>query len=61
MKKVSAAAMFLCLWVRAMDVYGRMFRSVEPKREKLERDAETRTVKLSGTPRPRGESGGSLF
>ncbi len=53
--------MFLCLWVRAMDVYGRMSRSIEPKREKLERDAETRTAKLSGTPRPRGESCGSLF
>merc|ERR1712083_1143272 len=30
-KKVSAAAMSLCMWVRAMDVYARVARSIEPK------------------------------
>jgi dynein heavy chain len=34
-KKVSGAAMTLCLWVRAMDVYARVARSIEPKKEKL--------------------------
>merc|ERR1719409_761244 len=33
--KVSKAATSLCLWVRAMDVYGRVARSIEPKKEKL--------------------------
>jgi len=34
-KKVSIAAMSLCMWVRAMDVYARVARSIEPKKEKL--------------------------
>eukprot|EP00928_Gymnodinium_smaydae_P068043 TRINITY_DN5109_c0_g2_i1.p1 TRINITY_DN5109_c0_g2~~TRINITY_DN5109_c0_g2_i1.p1 ORF type:complete len:2204 (+),score=637.65 TRINITY_DN5109_c0_g2_i1:114-6725(+) len=34
-KKVSAAAMSLCMWVRAMDVYARVARSIEPKKAKL--------------------------
>mmetsp|Transcript_49834 Transcript_49834/g.161193 ORF Transcript_49834/g.161193 Transcript_49834/m.161193 type:complete len:2904 (-) Transcript_49834:280-8991(-) len=34
-KKVSAAAMSLCMWVRAMDVYARVVRTIEPKKEKL--------------------------
>merc|ERR1719478_1747666 len=29
------AAMSLCMWVRAMDVYARVARSIEPKKEKL--------------------------
>ena len=33
--RVSAAARSLCLWVRAMDVYGRIFRVVEPKKQRL--------------------------
>jgi dynein heavy chain len=33
--KVSKAATSLCMWVRAMDVYGRVSRSIEPKKEKL--------------------------
>ncbi|KAF1380471.1 hypothetical protein PFLUV_G00164080 [Perca fluviatilis] len=33
--KVSAAAKSLCMWVRAMEVYGRIFRVVEPKRAQL--------------------------
>ena len=31
--KVSFAAMSLCKWVRAMEVYGRIYRVVEPKRK----------------------------
>ena len=34
-KSVSAAAMSLCLWVRAMDIYGRVSREIEPKKAKL--------------------------
>ncbi|KAK4469213.1 hypothetical protein MN116_006788 [Schistosoma mekongi] len=33
--KVSSAAKSLCMWVRAMDVYGRVYRIVEPKRQRL--------------------------
>ena len=33
--KVSSAAKSLCLWVRAMEVYGRIFRVIEPKRKRL--------------------------
>ena len=31
--RVSGAAKSLCMWVRAMEVYGRIFRVVEPKRK----------------------------
>ena len=31
--KVSLAAKSLCMWVRAMEVYGRIYRTVEPKRK----------------------------
>ena len=31
--KVSGAAKSLCMWVRAMEVYGRIYRTVEPKRK----------------------------
>jgi len=34
-KKVSGAAMSLCMWVRAMDVYARVARAIDPKKEKL--------------------------
>ncbi|XP_074657783.1 dynein axonemal heavy chain 2-like [Tubulanus polymorphus] len=33
--RVSGAAKSLCMWVRAMDVYGRIYRVVEPKRNRL--------------------------
>ena len=33
--RVSFAAESLCLWVRAMELYGRIFRVVEPKRQRL--------------------------
>lgn len=31
--RVSGAAKSLCMWVRAMEVYGRIYRVVEPKRK----------------------------
>ncbi|XP_053341025.1 dynein axonemal heavy chain 2 [Clarias gariepinus] len=34
--KVSLAAKSLCMWVRAMEVYGRIYRVVEPKRNRLQ-------------------------
>jgi dynein heavy chain len=40
-KKVSMVAMSLCLWVRAMDVYCRVARNIEPKREKLKSAEES--------------------
>ncbi|CAL1538804.1 unnamed protein product [Lymnaea stagnalis] len=33
--RVSLAAKSLCMWVRAMEMYGRIFRVVEPKRQRL--------------------------
>ncbi|VDN98570.1 unnamed protein product [Rodentolepis nana] len=34
--KVSFAAKSLCMWVRAIEVYGRVYRIVEPKRQRLQ-------------------------
>ena len=33
---MSTAAKSLCMWVRAMELYGRIYRVVEPKRQRLE-------------------------
>ena len=33
--RVSHAARSLCMWVRAMEVYGRIYRVVEPKKQRL--------------------------
>ena len=33
--RVSLAAKSLCLWVRAMEMYGRVFRVVQPKQQRL--------------------------
>ncbi|XP_052104325.1 dynein axonemal heavy chain 2-like isoform X7 [Mytilus californianus] len=33
--RVSTAAKSLCMWVRAMEVYGRIYRVVEPKKQRL--------------------------
>jgi dynein heavy chain len=33
--KVSKACTSMCMWVRAMELYARVYRTVEPKREKL--------------------------
>jgi dynein heavy chain len=33
--RVSLAARSLCMWVRAMEMYGRIYRVVEPKRQRL--------------------------
>ena len=32
---MSGAAKSLCMWVRAMEVYGRIYRVVEPKKQRL--------------------------
>ena len=34
--RVSHAAQSLCMWVRAMDMYGRVYRVVEPKRQRVQ-------------------------
>uniref|UniRef100_H2ZI85 AAA+ ATPase domain-containing protein n=1 Tax=Ciona savignyi TaxID=51511 RepID=H2ZI85_CIOSA len=34
--RVSVAAQSLCLWVRAMELFGRIYRVVEPKRQRLD-------------------------
>ena len=34
--RVSHAAQSLCMWVRAMEMYGRVYRVVEPKRQRLQ-------------------------
>ncbi|XP_070535810.1 dynein axonemal heavy chain 6-like isoform X2 [Ptychodera flava] len=34
-EKTSKACKSMCMWVRAMDLYARVFRTVEPKRQKL--------------------------
>jgi len=46
-KKVSNAAMSLCMWCRAMDVYARVARQIEPKKEKL-RSAESSLAEAEG-------------
>merc|ERR1719262_470050 len=46
-KSVSNAATSLCMWVRAMDTYGRVARSIEPKKEKL-RVAEAALAESEG-------------
>lgn len=33
--RVSSAAKSLCMWVRAMEIYGRIYRVVEPKKQRL--------------------------
>jgi len=33
--RVSTAAKSLCMWARAMEVYGRIYRVVEPKKQRL--------------------------
>ena len=33
--RVSLAAKSLCMWVRAMEVFGRIYRVVEPKKQRL--------------------------
>ena len=38
--RVSLASKSLCMWVRAMEVYGRIYRVVEPKKQRLA-DAES--------------------
>lgn len=33
-EKVSKAAKSLCMWVKAIELYARVFRTVEPKKKK---------------------------
>ena len=42
--RVSAAAKSLCMWVRAMEVYGRIFRVVEPKKKVPKTSCHARVV-----------------
>ena len=35
-EKTSRACKSMCLWVRALDLYAKVFRTVEPKREKYD-------------------------
>ena len=49
-EKTSKACRSMCMWVRAMDLYAHVFRTVEPKRQKLaaaeaELDAVMTTLK----------------
>ena len=34
-EKTSKACKSMCLWVRALDLYAKVYRTVEPKRERL--------------------------
>lgn len=43
--RVSNAAKSLCMWVRAMDVYGRIFKVVEPKRIALKKTQDALAAK----------------
>ncbi|EGD81605.1 dynein heavy chain 2 [Salpingoeca rosetta] len=43
--RVSNAAKSLCMWVRAMDVYGRIFKVVEPKRLALKKTQDALAAK----------------
>lgn len=45
--RVSLAARSLCMWVRAMDVYGRVYKVVEPKRLALKEAQDTLAAKQS--------------
>ena len=43
--QVSKASKSLCMWVRAMEVYGRIAKEVTPKKEKLKAAMKTLAVK----------------
>lgn len=43
--KVSLAASALCVWVRAMETYAVVFKTVEPKRKKLKQAMDTLAIK----------------
>ncbi|CAD5112359.1 DgyrCDS1592 [Dimorphilus gyrociliatus] len=47
-EKVSKACKSMCMWVRAMDTYAKVFKTVEPKRQKKEAaEAELRVVQAA--------------
>eukprot|EP00392_Amoebophrya_sp_AT5.2_P005332 g5341.t1 len=54
-KKVSAAAMSLCMWVRAMEVYGRVSREIEPKKAKLAGAEEAAATSEAALQKAKGE------
>nr|XP_055054184.1 LOW QUALITY PROTEIN: dynein axonemal heavy chain 2 [Misgurnus anguillicaudatus] len=54
--RVSLAAKSLCMWVRAMEVYGRIYRVVEPKRARL----HTATTQLAEKQAALAEAQGKL-
>ena len=43
-EKTSKACKSMCLWVRALDLYSKVYRTVEPKRERLESHSRTTSV-----------------
>ena len=45
--KVSKACRSLCMWVRAIDIYSKVFKEVEPKREKLRGAEEELKIVMS--------------
>ena len=53
--KVSNAAKSLCMWVRAMDVYSRIFKTVKPKKEALENATSTLAKKQKMLAKAEGE------
>ncbi|XP_042075509.1 LOW QUALITY PROTEIN: dynein axonemal heavy chain 6 [Haplochromis burtoni] len=46
-EKVSRACRSMCMWVRAMDLYSRVFKEVGPKREKLAKAQEELDVTMA--------------
>ncbi|CAD7935566.1 unnamed protein product [Amoebophrya sp. A120] len=54
-KKVSNAAMSLCMWVRAMEVYGRVSREIEPKKVKLAAAEEAAAIGEAALAKAKGE------
>ncbi|CAD7972922.1 unnamed protein product [Amoebophrya sp. A25] len=54
-KKVSNAAMSLCMWVRAMEVYGRVSREIEPKKVKLAAAEEAAAISEAALQKAKGE------
>ena len=57
--RVSFAAKSLCMWVRAMEVYGRIYRVVEPKK-KVRLALLTADIVLSADEKLKKELGMSL-
>ena len=54
-EKVSKACTSMCLWVRAMDLYAKVFREVEPKRQRLAGAEETLAKTMAALKEKRGQ------